>query len=152
MVARSKFCSLSSKVCQTEGKGEGMRWRTWTPSGDGQRRAISEYTSTPSYHCCKVAYPCLETGRGRLEPGPWDDRARNIPQGWGDPEAGSWSANAFLRKDKCKCWLNLNPALLGVVILSTFSRPSFKNLLTQPIFRVCNIQLAFSPTQRLLKV
>uniref|UniRef100_A0A0E9XWG9 Uncharacterized protein n=1 Tax=Anguilla anguilla TaxID=7936 RepID=A0A0E9XWG9_ANGAN len=31
MDVRSRFCSLSSKVCQTEGKGVGMRWRIRTP-------------------------------------------------------------------------------------------------------------------------
>ncbi len=36
MAERSRFCSLSSNVCHTEGKGEGIRWRTRTPNGEAQ--------------------------------------------------------------------------------------------------------------------
>lgn len=36
MVDRSRFCSLSSNMCHTDGKGEGMRWRMRTPDGEAQ--------------------------------------------------------------------------------------------------------------------
>lgn len=32
MEVRSRFCSLSSNVCHTEGKGVLMRWSTGTPA------------------------------------------------------------------------------------------------------------------------
>lgn len=36
MLERSRFCSLSSNVCHTEGKGDGMRWRIRTPDREPQ--------------------------------------------------------------------------------------------------------------------
>lgn len=39
MVERSKFCSLSLKVCHTDGKGEGIRWRMCTPDREPQNHS-----------------------------------------------------------------------------------------------------------------
>lgn len=36
MVLRSRFCSLSSNVCHTDGKGDGIRWRQRTPDREEQ--------------------------------------------------------------------------------------------------------------------
>lgn len=40
IVARSRFSSLSSNVCHTEGNGVGIRWRIWTPMGTWKIKEI----------------------------------------------------------------------------------------------------------------
>lgn len=99
MVERSRFCSLSSNVCHTDGKGEGIRWRTRTP----ERKAWDEDREIQYviifavfvllcwvYLCLGMVYDHLE----RDQPVYW---ARNIARCQDDPQAGSWSVNAFLR-------------------------------------------------------
>lgn len=49
--ARSRFCSLSLNVCHTEGKGEGMRWRTCTPARERQRNSQKKKTPCSSLTC-----------------------------------------------------------------------------------------------------
>lgn len=51
---RSRFCSSSWNVCQTEGKGEGIRWRTRTPDGEGRRDETPIEHMTSSSSCLFV--------------------------------------------------------------------------------------------------
>lgn len=47
-----------------------------------------------------VSHLCLGTVCGHLECGSRVDQARNTPHWSDDPKAGSWSANAFLNREK----------------------------------------------------
>lgn len=95
-------------MCHTDGKGEGMRWRTWTPDRQTHtvmikrnRAAQSTVTTVVS-----VLYLCSGTVNDHLESAQQVDQARNIPQCLDDPQAGSWSVNAFLGEHKVRTRAN----------------------------------------------
>lgn len=96
MVERSRFCSLSSNVCHTDGKGDGIRWRMRTPDRKTGGSLISPDTTQYLPYYFWTRYLGLEMGCDRLLCGQQVDRARNIPHCLDDQQAGLWSADAFL--------------------------------------------------------